>query len=103
MSQLDDVRDWVGDEPDDAAVNAALSRYADGDFVVERASLSILLRREANAGPAKWGVAGDYSEDASAGAKTLAERIARLRAIIGDEVSGLPTLTQTPIAGPPGR
>lgn len=103
MSSIDDVRDWVGSEPDDAAVEVQLVRFEGLDFTVERAALSILLRREADGGPAKWAVEGDYSEDNSAGVRSLSARISRLRSIVGDEVSGLPPLTQTPIAGPPGR
>jgi hypothetical protein len=100
MTALEDVRDWVGDTPDDTAVNAQLTRFADDEHPTERAALAILLRRQADGGPAKWGVAGDYNEDDTTGRNDLAGRIARLRAIVGDDVSTLPPLTSAPLAGP---
>ncbi len=100
MSAVEDVRDWVGTGEDADAIAAQLARFAGQDHVVERAALAILLRREADSGAAKWGVSGDYSEDDSEGRKALAARISRLRAIVGDEVSGLPTLGVASIVGP---
>ncbi len=100
MSDIEAVRDWVGSKPDDPAVNAILARFDGQSHTVERAALSILLRREADGGPAKWSVDGDYSQDASANLKALQARIARLRAITGDYVSGLPPLEVGRIAGP---
>lgn len=94
------VRDWVGSEPDDATVDATVLAFAGESHAPERAALRILLRRQADGGPAKWGVAGDYSEDDTDGRKWLVAQINRLRAVIGDEVSTLPTVTSVPVTGP---
>lgn len=100
MSDLETVRDWVGDEPDDTAVNAQLARFADESDPAPRAALSILLRREADWGASKWAVSGDYSEETTEQYRSLQAKIARLRAICGDTVSVLPPLEVGHIAGP---
>ncbi len=100
MSDLDDVRDWVGTTPDDADINTQLDRFAATDQPAHRAALAILLRRQADAGPARWAVSGDYSEDDSAGQKDLTSRIAQLRALLGESVDTAPPLTVTPMTGP---
>ncbi len=100
MSDVDDVLDWVGAETDTAVVTTQLTRFAGEEFVVARAALAILLRRQADWGPSKWAVSGDYSEDSTDSYKWLLAQITRLRTILGDEVSDLPTLTQAPIIGP---
>jgi hypothetical protein len=100
VSDILDVRDWVGSNPDDPTINAQLARFDGQEHAVERAALAILLQREADAGPAKWSVDGDYSEDDSAGRKTLSARIARLRAIVGDDVSTLLPVTTAALDGP---
>lgn len=100
MSDIDDVRDWVGTEPDDATVQAQLDRFASTEQPAERAALAILLRRQADAGPARWAVSGDYSEDDGAGQKDLANRIAQLRGLLGEAIDTAPLVTVTPMTGP---
>ena len=101
---LEEVRDWVGTSPDDAAVLVASQRFAGQDNRAYRTALSILERREADveADSSSFAVAGDYSESTNRAAtlKVLGGRIARLRALLGIEASGLPSITAGRLAGP---
>lgn len=109
MSVIDDVRDHVGDTPDNDAITDAVDRFANVDHQVQRAALSILRRRRANLdGDRSFSVAGDASWGAVAVAnlQALDAKIAALRRVIGGDetpMSTLPVMTTTPIRGPDVR
>lgn len=100
---VDQVRDEVGDQPDDATVTAALDRFDLLDHPVERAALSILRRRRANLHDDRsFAVAGDASWGAVAvdNLRAVDAKIGELRARIGGDeapVDGLPVVSSTPI------
>lgn len=105
------VRDEVGDQPDDDTVVATLDRFAvDEATQADRAALSILRRRRANLlDDRSFAVAGDTSWGAVAvdNLKALDAKIAEIRGRIGgDETPAdtLPVVSSTPIvASSPGR
>jgi hypothetical protein len=107
-ADVEDVRDWVGATPDDDAVQAQLTRFADETHTVQRAALAILRRREIEQAEAveAFGVDGDYNErrNVVAALTVTRNRIARLERITGDTAGGgLPPLASAPICGPGGR
>ncbi len=101
MSLLDDVRDHVGNQPDDATVLDFLDRYAAVTEPAARAALSILRRRRANLDADRsFAVAGDASWGAVSveGLRALDAKIARLEGVVGEIApSRLPALTSVPI------
>jgi hypothetical protein len=101
LVKIEQVRDHVGSEPDDLAVEDALTRQEDD---VLRAALSILLRRRADliSSPGKLSVDQDYSrETTKVQLDALNERIAEVLRLIdledgveGDEdASALPAVS----------
>ena len=97
-SEMDIAREWVGSSPCDPDLIEAITTHGTG----RRAALAILRARRADLAthPAKWGVAGDYSEDASANLAALDDLIRRLERDLGIDDDGLPQMTSTPIRGP---
>jgi len=105
MSDLDLVRDWVGNSPSDEDIEAALHRTGG---MPDEAALSILRRRRADLIGAveSWAVDGDYSEKRASARDQLAifnDLIGRLETVTGDTTSGLPPVTSAPITGPGWR
>ncbi len=102
MTAIDDVRDWVGSEPDDATVLETLDRFAAITQPVERAALVILRRRRADLyGDRSFAVAGDYSQTAASveNVKALTASIARLEGLVDGEASPPATMTSTTLYG----
>lgn len=98
-ADIDLVRDWVGDEPDDDAIRVYLARDDVGEDP-KRAARVILRRRLANVPSiTSLGVSGDVSVSfTSAGIKDL---LRQLNIEIGDgatDAGSLPAMTSTPIA-----
>lgn len=79
--EVDDVRDWVGDQPDDPTIYAAIDRTGDA----QTAALVILRRRLTDmlANPASWSTNGDYAEGWAANIAPLERRIADLEKRVG--------------------
>lgn len=75
-TQLAEIREWIGDDPDDSTVQALWTAYG----TVNRVSLSVLRRRRAAllADPAKLSIDGETSEDWTANLNALDSDIAAL-------------------------
>lgn len=105
MTAADDVRDWVGSDPDDDGVFDALDRF---DGAPLPAARSILRRRRADLlrEVHRLDVDGDYSEtahDLRAQVAVIDADLDRLDRLIGDDTgAGPPLLTSAPIEGPKG-
>ena len=99
QSDVSKVREWVGSSIESAAIAAALSEH-DGD--TDRAALAILRARRADMvmEAAKFAVAGDYSQDATANIKALTDQIERLERALDLDEAGLPEMTAASITGP---
>ena len=88
------ILDWIGQIATGEDIEAAYIMAG----TVDSAALSILRRRRANAGPGKWSLSGDYSEDDNGATVAWLDRqIKRLEAATGCPVSDLPTLEATPM------
>jgi hypothetical protein len=82
------VREWVGDSPDDLAIQDSLAAYEDDPL---RAALSILLIRRGNltAEPAKASIDQDASWETTREQIALLDaQIARVRTAIAAEAAG---------------
>lgn len=92
------AREWVGSQPDDTALQAAIDEWRSP----HRAALAILRARRADmiAQPAKWAVVDDYSQDASANLRALDDQIARLEALVPEEGTDPVGWSSTPIIPP---
>jgi hypothetical protein len=93
QADIDKVRDWVGDLPDDDTVDATLERW-DGD--VDLAALSILRRRRTAwvdlDNPTEFAIAGDASWKTTGNLAALDRLIANLEDRTNTAVT-LPTVT----------
>jgi hypothetical protein len=81
---IDAIRGWVGskaDDPTDASIARAYERLGS----VEAAALEFLRRRRADflRDPAKYGLEGDASWDASENLRQLNADIERLESVVG--------------------
>jgi hypothetical protein len=83
------VRDWVGNDPDNVAVQQAL----DDTGSIHAAALSILRTRRADMvrQPGKLAMSGDATVDWTANMKMIDSQIAELEALAG--VTGSNTVT----------
>jgi len=98
VSDLSIAREWVGSEPCDNDVRAAIAVHDSA----ERAALAILRARRADmvAAAARWAVAGDYSQDTTANIKALDAQVARLERLCGEDDDALPVVNSVGITGP---
>lgn len=106
MTLVDEVRDWVGTEPDDPTVNAALARFFDADHQPERAALTILKRRRADLHTDRsFDVNGDvaWGRVDKANLLGLDDTIYRLEEIIAGVTPGasVPVVSSVPVVGRP--
>lgn len=99
QSDVSKVREWVGSGVDASDIADALAEH-DGD--TDRAALAILRLRRADMvmEAAKFAVAGDYSQDATANIKALDAQIGRLERALELDEAGLPEMTSASITGP---
>lgn len=97
-AQVAQIREWVGTEPDTAALNVIHDRVG----LVDAVALSVLvtrrtlLRETLATQPAKLGLAGDYSHDWGNTRTVYDDDIARLQLLVdaqSDDVPGAVTLT----------
>lgn len=101
-AEIEAVRDWVGSEPDDAAIGGALARSG-GD--PDRAALSILRRRRNDmlTDPVDYSVAGDHSRSYAENLARLDRLIGRLAVLCGDDADGSTVTVGRLVRPTPGR
>jgi hypothetical protein len=83
-AQIYAIRRWVGETPDDTALNDAYDRLGNTQVII----LEVLETRLANleAEPASFNVPGEYGQSTAQNIVALRETLARLRAQIDPTV-----------------